>query len=91
LDLCAFLYPVPAGLAISLICFVAGEGFTSDYFMAILLIVMGNAVFTRIEKYKYALLLLVIFAQHFLYKCCFPFKGFKPWFSMDGLGVFWRC
>lgn len=45
LDLYAFLYLVPAGLSISLICFVIGEGFKSDYFMAILLIVIAGTGF----------------------------------------------
>jgi len=65
LDLFAGLFLFPAAYGISLMCYIVGEGFSSLYYVGLMLVIIGSAGFTRISPAAYAGLMAAILVQHF--------------------------
>ncbi len=62
-----------ASVGVSLICVVSGQGFASSYFAGILEIVLLSMALYTLAPKRYAILIGVIVAQHFL------LNWFVPW------------
>lgn len=90
LSLVAVLYLVPGAFSMSLLCYIVGEGFSSIYFVGVLLVIIGGANFAQIKPFQFAILMTVIFLQHFFicFMCPVVFNDFLINLFLLGSAVF---
>jgi len=90
LSLLAVLYLVPGAFSMSLMCYIVGDGFSAIYFAGVLLVIIGGANFAQIKPFQFAVLMVVIFLQHFFicFMCPVVFNDFLINLFLLGSAVF---
>lgn len=68
---------VLAAFAISLMCFITGDGFASSYYAGLIVIIIVTMLFFNIKPQRYALIIAALMAQHFL------LLALRPWQFKD--------
>lgn len=65
---------VLAAFAISLMCFITGDGFASPYYAGLTVIIIVTILFFNIKPQRYALIIAALLAQHFLLLALLPWQ-----------------
>lgn len=65
---------VLAAFAISLMCFITGDGFASSYYAGLIVIIIVTMLFFNIKPQRYALIIAALMAQHFLLLALLPWQ-----------------
>lgn len=60
--------------SLSLMCFITGDGFASPYYVSIVLVISITVLFFNIKPRRYALIIAVVVAQHFLLLLLLPWQ-----------------
>lgn len=68
---------VLAAFALSLMCFITGDGFASPYYAGLIVIIIVTILFFNIKPQRYALIIAALMGQHFL------LLALRPWQFKD--------